>query len=182
MWDGVAAISSALRSSSRVRTGAIAGWSWTTCPSFGDTDAVQLWNCGRETTRRATRREHRYTPIATLHFEISGAASDAQVERAIGLSREKSCSVWNSLNPDIMLRISTNLSRPAAVERQASRWARPQSLCSGLFLEIKVHSRERRGSAPPRTGPTSPDIPASRRSGAVDPKHPRGPAHLPFTL
>ena len=37
----------------------------------------------------------------TIHYEIHGNVPDDRVERAIALSREKYCSVWHSLNPDI---------------------------------------------------------------------------------
>ena len=41
-----------------------------------------------------------------LHFHIHGAVPEAAVERAINLSREKYCSVWHSLRPDIELATS----------------------------------------------------------------------------
>jgi putative redox protein len=63
------------------------------------------------TGKRAPGSPSRFVEIS-LHFEIRAAASDAQVERALRLSREKYCSVWNSMSPDISLRISTGLSRP----------------------------------------------------------------------
>ena len=36
-----------------------------------------------------------------LHFKVRGPAPPDKVERAIALSREKYCSVWHSLRPDI---------------------------------------------------------------------------------
>jgi putative redox protein len=42
----------------------------------------------------------RYTRIA-LHFHVSGAVPAEAVERAIALSRDKYCSVWNSFRQDI---------------------------------------------------------------------------------
>ena len=36
-----------------------------------------------------------------LHADIHGAATDEQVTRALDLSKEKYCSVWASLRPDI---------------------------------------------------------------------------------
>lgn len=41
-----------------------------------------------------------------LHFVVTGAIPAAPVERAIALSREKYCTVWHSLRPDIHLSTS----------------------------------------------------------------------------
>jgi putative redox protein len=41
-----------------------------------------------------------------LHFTVEGPIPADRVERAIGLSRERYCSVWHSLNPEIELRTS----------------------------------------------------------------------------
>ncbi len=38
-----------------------------------------------------------------IHFAVHGAVPDAAVDRAIALSRDKYCSVWHSLRPDIEL-------------------------------------------------------------------------------
>jgi putative redox protein len=43
---------------------------------------------------------------ATLAFHIGGDVPAAAVERAIDLSRQTYCSVWHSLNPDIVLQTS----------------------------------------------------------------------------
>jgi putative redox protein len=43
---------------------------------------------------------------AQLHFHIRGDVPTAAVERAIGLSRDKYCSVWHSLRQDIELTTS----------------------------------------------------------------------------
>jgi putative redox protein len=43
---------------------------------------------------------------AHLHFVVAGEAPAEKVERAIALSREKYCSVWHSLRPDIAFRTS----------------------------------------------------------------------------
>ena len=45
---------------------------------------------------------HRLTK-ASIHFHIHGAVPFAVVERAITLSRDKYCSVWQSLKEDIIL-------------------------------------------------------------------------------
>jgi putative redox protein len=41
-----------------------------------------------------------------LHFEIDGEATDEQVQRAIQLSRDKYCSVWNSMRQDIDFQVT----------------------------------------------------------------------------
>ena len=41
-----------------------------------------------------------------LHFVVAGEAAADKIERAIALSREKYCSVWHSLRPDIAFRTS----------------------------------------------------------------------------
>jgi putative redox protein len=41
-----------------------------------------------------------------LHFKVGGKVPADKVERAIALSREKYCSVWHSLRPDIDFRTS----------------------------------------------------------------------------
>ena len=43
----------------------------------------------------------RYVVRAVLHFVIRGDVPPDRVERAIELSRERYCSVWHSLRPDI---------------------------------------------------------------------------------
>jgi putative redox protein len=46
---------------------------------------------------------------AQLHFQLRGDVPPAAVERAISLSRDKYCSVWHSLRPDIQLRTSFDI-------------------------------------------------------------------------
>jgi uncharacterized OsmC-like protein len=41
-----------------------------------------------------------------LRFDITGAVPDHVVARAIDLSRDKYCSVWNSIRPDVALTTS----------------------------------------------------------------------------
>jgi putative redox protein len=53
--------------------------------------------------RRAPEHPRRYVAM-TLHFDITGDVDDALVERAIQLSREKYCSVSNSLREDLDFR------------------------------------------------------------------------------
>jgi putative redox protein len=40
----------------------------------------------------------------TLHFDITGNVADKVVARAIELSRDKYCSVWNTIRPDVKLK------------------------------------------------------------------------------
>jgi putative redox protein len=55
---------------------------------------------------RADNPPRRFTRLR-LAFQIRGARlRKSQVERAIRLSREKYCSVWHTLNPDIELDIT----------------------------------------------------------------------------
>jgi putative redox protein len=49
--------------------------------------------------RHAT--EPRRLVSARLHFVVEGQVPPDKVERAIALSREKYCSVWHTLRPDI---------------------------------------------------------------------------------
>ena len=54
---------------------------------------------------RAPTTPRRITEF-NLHFAIAGEVPDDRVARAIELSREKYCSVWLSLNPDIEFKTS----------------------------------------------------------------------------
>jgi len=63
--------------------------------------------------RRPSEPPSRFIAI-TLHFEIDGEATEAQVQRAIDLSRDKYCSVWNSMRQDIDFQVTFAIQRPAA--------------------------------------------------------------------
>ena len=52
------------------------------------------------TGERAPDPPRRFVRI-TLNFHISGAVPPESVDRAIALSRQTYCSVWNSMQPDI---------------------------------------------------------------------------------
>lgn len=65
--------------------------------------------------RRPVDPPSRFTAIA-LHFDIDSDAPDEQVERAIQLSRDKYCSVWNSMRPDIDLVVTFNMNRAAPAD------------------------------------------------------------------
>jgi putative redox protein len=51
---------------------------------------------------RAEEEPRRFTSVA-LQFTITGKVPPEPIQRAIDLSREKYCSVWNSLRQDIEL-------------------------------------------------------------------------------
>ena len=50
---------------------------------------------------------------AQLHFHVRGDVPASAVERAIGLSRDKYCSVWHSLRQDIELTTSFDVAPTA---------------------------------------------------------------------
>jgi len=50
---------------------------------------------------------------AQLHFHVRGDVPASAVERAIGLSRDKYCSVWHSLRQDIELTTSFDVAPSA---------------------------------------------------------------------
>jgi putative redox protein len=62
------------------------------------------------TGRRPSESPSRFTAIA-LHFIVDGDAPDEQVQRAIQLSRDKYCSVWNSMRPDIDFNVTFTVNR-----------------------------------------------------------------------
>jgi putative redox protein len=57
---------------------------------------------------RAETHPRRFVRIG-LAFEIDGAVPEAQLDRALQLSKEKYCSVWNTLQQDIPLEITTHI-------------------------------------------------------------------------
>jgi putative redox protein len=62
---------------------------------------------------RAETEPHRFVAVR-LEFDIDGAVSLPQLDRAVRLSRDKYCSVWNSLRADIALDVVTRVHAPAA--------------------------------------------------------------------
>jgi len=66
----------------------------------------------RLTAQRAQDNPHRLLAV-DLRFEIEGAVPADAVQRAISLSRDKYCSVWHSLNPDIDLQVTSDIRVPA---------------------------------------------------------------------
>jgi putative redox protein len=51
---------------------------------------------------RAPQPPRRFVTM-TIHFEIAGDVPEEAVDRAIALSREKYCSVWHTIRPDVAL-------------------------------------------------------------------------------
>jgi putative redox protein len=74
-------------------------------------DVVHVLRKGRHDLRglkaalvaeRAQEEPRRFTRV-TIHFTITGDVPSDPIQRAINLSRDKYCSVWNSLRQDIPL-------------------------------------------------------------------------------
>lgn len=57
---------------------------------------------------RAPEDPHRLIKV-DLRFDIDGAVPKDAADRAIALSREKYCSVWHSLNPDIDFHVTCDV-------------------------------------------------------------------------
>jgi putative redox protein len=57
--------------------------------------------------------EPRFLRSVDLRFVVRGDVPADRVERALALSREKYCSVWHSLRPDIALTTSFEIRAPA---------------------------------------------------------------------
>jgi putative redox protein len=63
--------------------------------------------------RRPSEPPSRFLGI-TLHFEVEGDVPDEVMQRAIKLSRDKYCSVWNSMRQDIDFQVTFAVQRAAA--------------------------------------------------------------------
>ncbi len=83
-------------------------------------DVVHVLQKGRHDLRamrvtfdaeRADDYPKRYTAM-TLHWHITGVVPGEAVERAIVLSREKYCSVWNSVRTDVQLKTGFTIHEP----------------------------------------------------------------------
>jgi putative redox protein len=78
------------------------------CMGMDVVDIIQKGRCTIEamTIRcdgvRAEEHPRRFLSMR-VHFELTGNPADHVVARAIDLSREKYCSVWNSIRPDVEL-------------------------------------------------------------------------------
>ncbi len=58
--------------------------------------------------RRADEAPRRFIAV-DLHFEVKGPVPIDQVERAIALSRDTYCSVWQSMRQDIEFRVTATV-------------------------------------------------------------------------
>jgi putative redox protein len=85
-------------------------------------DLVHILERGRQPLRglrarlvaqRAPEDPHRLVRV-DLRFAVTGAVGADKVERAIALSREKYCSVWHSLRPDIAFTTSFEVAPASA--------------------------------------------------------------------
>jgi uncharacterized OsmC-like protein len=83
-------------------------------------DVVHVLQVGRHDLRamkvtfdaeRADDHPRRYTTM-TLHCHITGAVPAKAVERAIEMSRDKYCSVWNSIRTDVALQTGFTIYEP----------------------------------------------------------------------
>ena len=52
---------------------------------------------------RAQGDPHRFTAV-TMVFNVTGKVPPERIQRAIDLSRDKYCSVWNTIRPDVVLK------------------------------------------------------------------------------
>ena len=59
---------------------------------------------------RASDHPRRFVSMA-IAFQITGNVDDHVVARAIDLSREKYCSVWNTIRPDVELTTTFSVNR-----------------------------------------------------------------------
>lgn len=89
-------------------------------------DVVHILTRGRHTlasvsttlvAERAPEEPHRLTKI-DLRFLVATSATAEQVQRALDLSRDKYCSVWNSLRQDIEFTLSLELKQEEGPETQ----------------------------------------------------------------
>ena len=78
------------------------------------TDVVHILTRGRHPLRalrshlvaeRAQDDPHRFVRV-TLHVTVEGGVPRDAIERAIGLSRDKYCSVWHSMRQDIDFQVT----------------------------------------------------------------------------
>jgi putative redox protein len=81
------------------------------------TDVAHILGRGRQDLRamdvnleadRADDDPHRLVAVR-LHFTVRGEVSQAHLDRAITLSKEKYCSVWHSLRQDLPLEVTTSI-------------------------------------------------------------------------
>jgi putative redox protein len=88
------------------------------CMAVDVVDIIQkgrLALAGVEARLESERRADppRYVTRVALHFVVRGDVPADRLERAIELSRERYCSVWHSLRPDIDFRTTFEIAPPA---------------------------------------------------------------------
>jgi putative redox protein len=80
-------------------------------------DVVHVLEKGRHELRemsirfegeRASEHPRRFLSMR-IHFDITGQVEDHVVERAIELSRTRYCSVWNTLQSDVVLKTTFSI-------------------------------------------------------------------------
>jgi putative redox protein len=72
------------------------------------------------TVHRAAEEPRRFTRVH-LDFTLAGEMLPEHVERAIDLSREKYCSVWNTLRQDIELVVAFTIEGPVSAPEAAPK-------------------------------------------------------------
>jgi putative redox protein len=65
----------------------------------------------RLSAERADEAPRRLTEV-NIRFTLTGQVPEEAVDRAIALSRDKYCSVWHSLRPDIVLEVTFEVTEP----------------------------------------------------------------------
>ena len=66
------------------------------------------------TAERAPANPHRLVAVR-IEFVVSGPVDPRQLDRAVQLSRDTYCSVWNSLRNDISLNVATRIEADGGV-------------------------------------------------------------------
>ena len=72
------------------------------------------------TVHRAAEEPRRFTRVH-LDFTLAGEMLPEHVERAIDLSREKYCSVWNTFRQDIELMVAFTIEAPTRASEAAPK-------------------------------------------------------------
>ena len=92
-------------------------------------DVVHVVQKGRHPLKAMTVKFHgqraadppkRFTAMA-LDFHVTGDIEDKVVARAIDLSREKYCSVWNTIRTDVELKTTFTIHRPKEGHKESHK-------------------------------------------------------------
>jgi putative redox protein len=65
--------------------------------------------------RRAEHPPRRFETMS-IHFDLAADVAPSVIERAIALSREKYCSVWHTIRPDVELTTTFAIREPSTRE------------------------------------------------------------------